>query len=232
MDPQLPAERKAPAPCTNAPLRQQTLCVRSVEPLRVTRQRPNGTRRRRHLRLAFAEAIEESETPLDIARGISVYTVAQGVAVGKKTIYVKNEELWERAKSIAGVDGLSRLVEAALEGVVTAKQLQQQGLERYNLRVEPILDFTPDVKETLAFDGECLVAREWPSVSVYRTKGGKFIVTDNLVSDGSITAYRTYETLYALKEELEALDQKDAAGGLWDAVCEAMPPSETITWID
>lgn len=148
--------------------------------------------------------------------------------MAKKTIYVKNEELWEKAKSVAGEDGLSRLVEEAIERIVTAKQLQQQSLDRFTLRVEPIHDFTPDTKETLAFDGECLVARGWPSVSVYRTKGGRFIVTDDL-PDGSISEYRTYETLYDLRDAIEAADKND---GLWDRVLEAVGTVETTTWID
>lgn len=152
-------------------------------------------------------------------------------SVGKKTIYVKNEELWERAKSIAGVDGLSRLVEEALERMVTVKQLEQMGLKRFDLRVEPIHDFAPDVRETLAFYGECLVDGDWPSISVYRTKGGKFIVTDN-IPDGSISEYRKYETLYELKEEIDELDQKDPSSRLWERISEAMPPAKTTTWID
>src|SRR5262245_21026746 len=127
--------------------------------------------------------------------------------MGKKTIYVKNEELWERAKSIAGVDGLSRLVEEALEHVVTQKQLEHEGLQRIYLPIVPIDQIEEPVgvdaiKESLGFDGKCLEGDGYGVLSVYLTKAGKLIVADKHPHEpGAITGYRVHDQWAELRND-------------------------------
>ena len=155
--------------------------------------------------------------------------------VGNKTIYVKNEELWETAKSIAGKAGLSGFVVEALERLVTAKQLEQKGFERFELPIDPLEDdthFDRNIKERLGFDGKRLA--DWGVLSVYRTKAGTFIVTDNrLDAEGSICDYRTHDQTADLRNDraIANLNQDDQSR-LWDSLCEALPPPEVTTWIE
>jgi hypothetical protein len=57
--------------------------------------------------------------------------------VGNKTIYVKDEGLWERAKRLAGKEGLSSFVGEALAAHVEQKEGEALGVRKYALRVGP-----------------------------------------------------------------------------------------------
>jgi len=153
--------------------------------------------------------------------------------VGNKTIYVKNEELWETAKSLAGKAGLSGFIEEALEQLVAAKQLKQKGLKRFHVRlVEPDEwgdDPTDEIRH-IGFDGKRLVDRD--ELSVYLTKVGKFIVTDNRL-DAGISGYRTYDQCVEVrKDEAITALEKDEQIRIWNSIVEGLPPDESFTWID
>jgi hypothetical protein len=159
--------------------------------------------------------------------------------MGTKTVYVKNEDLWETAKSVAGPAGLSGFVEEALELLITAKRDERAGLERFDLPVEPIdgTEESPAIKfkERLSFDGRLLA--NFMGVSIYRTKAGKFIVTDNVQdAEGSIFAYRTYDQLAGVRNDRAITGLgADSQSELWDLIseiCESMPLVVFTTWID
>jgi hypothetical protein len=149
---------------------------------------------------------------------------------------VKNAELWETAKSVAGKAGLSSFVEEALERLITAKRQEPTGAERFDRPVRSMDDTDQagrtKFQERLGFDGKCLA--DWGVLSVYLTNGGTFIVTDNLLDgEGSLYSYRTYGQLAELRNDrtIDALD-KDEQSRLWDRICEALPPSVFTTWVD
>ena len=164
-----------------------------------------------------------------------MYTyISWEAAVGNKTIYVKNEELWETARSVAGKDGMSAFIEEALQRLVTVKRLEQKGLQPFSLLVEPIHEShrVPGVTERLGFEGKRLV--DWGPFQVYLTKGGTFIVADfNFDEEMSICDYRTYDQLAELRED-EAIARVDADQQdiLWDQIRHALPPPVVTTWID
>jgi hypothetical protein len=139
------------------------------------------------------------------------------------------------ARSIAGKAGLSGFVEEAFERLVTAKQLEQKGLERFHLPIEPFEDdprFDSNIKERLGFDGKRLL--DWGVLSIYRTKSGTFIVTDNrLDAAGSIYDYRTHDQTADLRNDRAIANlEKDDQSRVWDSICEALPPTEVTTWIE
>ena len=116
------------------------------------------------------------------------------------------------ARSIAGKAGLSGFVEEALERLVTAKQLEQKGLERFHLPIEPFEDdprFDSNIKERLGFDGKRLL--DWGVLSIYRTHDQ----TADLRNDRAIANL-----------------EKDDQSRVWDSICEALPPTEVTTWIE
>jgi hypothetical protein len=157
------------------------------------------------------------------------------VLVATRTVYVKNDELWETAKSVAGTAGLSNFVEEALQRLVTAKQLERKGVVRFEFPFEPLEGDPrrdPTFKERIGFEGQCLV--DWGSVSVYLTKGGTFIVTRNACdAEGSIYDYHTHDQLSGVRRDPAiACLERDDQSRLWNVICEALPPSEVVTWID
>ena len=155
--------------------------------------------------------------------------------MGNKTIYVKNDELWETAKSMAGKDGLSSFIEEAVQRLVTAKQLEQKVRQPFSLPYKP-MDKSFTVKraeERLGFEGKCLL--DWGPFAVYLTKGGTFIVTDNSGDeDQSILDYQTYDELDELQKarSIAALD-KEQQDRVWNRIRDALPPQLIHTiWID
>jgi hypothetical protein len=120
--------------------------------------------------------------------------------MGNKTIYVKNEQLWEKAKSIAGKAGLSGLIEQALSGYVAEREREQQGLVRFYLNVEEVGGF----KSRIGFDGKKLGSFQKSDfmliVSVYQTKAGKFILTND-DPDGTANDYRLFDSLDELTHD-------------------------------
>ncbi len=90
-----------------------------------------------------------------------------------KTIYVKDGDLWERAKKIAGKDGLSSAISEALTEYVTRKEKDALGIKRYRLEVGyegagPETDDGGGMRARagstgrIAFDGQLLVQQALP----------------------------------------------------------------------
>jgi len=155
--------------------------------------------------------------------------------MGTRTVYVKNEELWETAKSIAGKDGLSTFVEEALQALVTSKQRErqreQERHDRFSLPYKPDGEGI-DLAHHVEFEGKCL--GDWGSFSLYLTKDGTFIVTYNSCDlEQSIYYYRTYDGLFDLqKEPVIANLTKDEQKAFWDVVRADVPPEALAIWID
>jgi hypothetical protein len=123
--------------------------------------------------------------------------------VPNKTIYVKDERVWEEAKELAGKEGLSGVIADALAAWVERKKREKSGIERYRFAI----GFSHGLNggqavRAIAFEGRFLGAAhltieddavDFPDVviegglvnlegepvyaEVYRTKGGKVVLT-------------------------------------------------------
>ncbi len=96
-----------------------------------------------------------------------------------KTIYVKDGDLWERAKKIAGKDGLSSVISEALAEYVTRKERDALGIARYRLEVGYEgagleIDDGEDIRARagstgrIAFEGQLLVEQALPVLEIER----------------------------------------------------------------
>ena len=166
--------------------------------------------------------------------------------MGNKTIYFKDDSLWERAKQLAGKEGMSAVIQEALSDFVKRKQDEAAGFRTYRLLTgyRWILDQNRGgPSEAIKFKGRELVRRElscpapddleyspeWKYETefiVYRTKAGKLV----LVSDFSLPTaddddmrgfshYGVYNSLRELAEDqrLKQADRSDRVAFL-DAV--------------
>ena len=90
----------------------------------------------------------------------------------------------------------------------------------------------PKFRERLGFDGKRLA--DWFVLSIYRTKAGKLIVTDNLRdAEGAIFGYRVYDQLAELRNDRAITNlEEDEQTRLWDMLSEPLPPPVVTTWID
>lgn len=93
--------------------------------------------------------------------------------MGNKTIYVKDDATWERAKKLAGKEGLSSVIGEALARYVAEKEEQADGYEKHTIRLAD----SPDV---YAFVGKHLVkfyvSEGLSKLDCYLTKGRKIVV--------------------------------------------------------
>ena len=122
--------------------------------------------------------------------------------MGNKTIYVKDDKLWERARRVAGKEGISAVIQGALVDFVQRKAREAAGFKRIRLEAGFASNAKGDVgtMERIAFDGRELAHESLevhvsvnsldqvePSnseasepietqVTVYQTKGQKLIL--------------------------------------------------------
>lgn len=136
-----------------------------------------------------------------------------------KTIYVKDGEMWERAKKLAGKEGLSSVIGDAIAEYVKKKEKEEQGIKKFRLEVgfaESLTSYGSTSRIT--FDGYLLYEKELPFfdeadraddpnncpvhpeiVSVYKTVGGKLILTTK--DDNGITNYSVHTNFFKLAQD-------------------------------
>jgi len=128
-----------------------------------------------------------------------------------KTIYVADETLWEQARQLAGKDGLSSVVNAAIKNFIDEAARREQGFEKHVFEIfgDRDLDGPTDV---IGFEGKKLYGEKFvliadpfqpdsPSASieayiaVYRTKSGKFVLLAEQVTQNptSMSAFDACE---------------------------------------
>jgi len=126
-----------------------------------------------------------------------------------KTIYVKDEHLWDHARKLAGKDGLSGVIQEALAKFVENKRRQDEGFHRYRFDTTyKHYELESGPSEAIAFEGREVASKILPvtvqqgeytsekfdrSLRVYYTPVGTLIVTVNPgeTFDRHFTVYRT-----------------------------------------
>jgi hypothetical protein len=141
--------------------------------------------------------------------------------MANKTIYFKDDALWDRAKELAGKDGLSAMIQEALAQYVERKNLEAKGFKHFRLETA---EYDPVSKklgttERIAFEGRELAMDEAvvPSgetepdgepgyfvvaIAAYQTKADRLILTRGEAGYGEIIT--KYEVLSSLKEIRES----------------------------
>jgi hypothetical protein len=93
-----------------------------------------------------------------------------------KTIYVKDEHLWDQARQLAGKDGLSGVIQEALCKFVENKRRQSEGFQRYRFDTTFThyeLDWGPS--DAIAFEGREVASKILPvTVQQGDNRGEKF----------------------------------------------------------
>jgi hypothetical protein len=160
-----------------------------------------------------------------------------------KTIYIKDGDMWERAKTLAGKDGLSSVISEAIAEYVKRKERGEQDIKKYRIELGyegagPVVGASPDGElyarggstGRLSFEGRLLVKKDLPvpttkgeqeefsappelqtTFSVYKTKGGKLVLTANIddtegyQGTGTVHHYAVYTSIRQLKEDPQLL---------------------------
>ena len=75
---------------------------------------------------------------------------------GNRTIYLANDELWERAKNLAGKEGLSSVIAKALADFVAQRDADQSSFQKFTFEIlgDP---HSEDPTEVIAFEGRQLL---------------------------------------------------------------------------
>lgn len=167
--------------------------------------------------------------------------------MGNKTIYVKDEALWDRAKKLAGKDGLSSLIAEALEAYVNRKEAEQSGFKLFKFNVQELREMTDSgptfwLKEQVAFQGRQLGTAHllnptdpnypYAQIDVYLTKGHKLVavVTDEML--GVPTGYRVFNSPAELRsDELFADVEAESKAALFDKIAAELG-ERWSRWID
>lgn len=170
-----------------------------------TLRRPKGV----HLRRLANGAERQPE----IYVYLHVYMVLwYSPGMGNKTIYVRDESLWRRARKLAGKDGLSAFIQRALEEYVAEKEAEAQGFDEYR-----IVPSSPDVNfaQPISFTGRTVATKHFLNdpaheeygggafheiaVAVYLTRGGKLVLY--AWDSGPMQYLRIYQSLDELLKD-------------------------------
>lgn len=165
--------------------------------------------------------------------------------MANKTIYFRDDDLWSKAKALAGKDGLSSVIQKAIEQFVQQAEREKEGIRRFSLAVVvlPEHDDTFVTTERIAFEGRTLWGTGGADLSgggacdiaCYRTRGGKLLFAmdeSHYPHADGITYYRVYDSLADLRNDpelnrLEAIDR----GRFLMKVSEALGEDWAV-WID
>lgn len=126
-----------------------------------------------------------------------------------RTIYIANDELWNRAKTLAGAEGLSAVIARALADFVAARTNPDETFEKFRFEILGLHD-SAGPTEVIGFEGKELLSGSfdleesplgdsaWGDkafIKVYRTRLGKFVVLAAPAPDlpESESAYALYE---------------------------------------
>jgi len=172
--------------------------------------------------------------------------------VANKTIYFKDDALWERAKEVAGKEGLSAVIQDALAKYVERKDLEAKGIQPFRLHTAKYDHATKQygTTERIAFIGrelasdEPLVPTSEPdpdpempfepvAITAYQTKKQRLVLTRSNVNYGEkITKYAVFSSVRELRDSeiLADLDGVDRVKFL-DRVSEQLGEDWSV-WFD
>lgn len=135
--------------------------------------------------------------------------------MGNKTIYVQDERLWQKAKKLAGKEGLSRVIAKALEDFVATHDRQTQGFRRYQFEVAYASDDNDEFRpiDYVAFEAKPIftgvLIYDVPDhldidppddrvrVDVYQTGKGTLVLTARHLEapDGQLLHYGSFRSM-------------------------------------
>lgn len=176
--------------------------------------------------------------------------------MGNKTIYFKDDELWDRAKQLAGKETISAVIQVALARFVDEKRREAEGFTHHRLetgfrdRLETdFRDFDGGGRwgttERVAFEGRQIATYELPYIeptqnalipqmfTVYLTKAGKLVLAvGGGAEENGISHYGVYSSIRELADdpELERADPFERAEFL-DAISKQLGQDWAV-WID
>lgn len=142
---------------------------------------------------------------------------------GNRTIYLADDALWEKAKTLAGKEGISSVISRALLDFVSLRTAEDAANQRFDFE---LLDPTASaeegvgVVEVIGFEGRRLVSGSFdlehnpflersaadggvPTViQIYRTKLGTFVLLAAPVTElpESVSTFYLYETHKSVRE--------------------------------
>lgn len=138
---------------------------------------------------------------------------------GNRTIYLANDELWEKAKALAGREGLSAVIARALADFVATRTKANEEFEKFHFEIvgipepgEPggpteVIGFEGKKLVSTSSDLECNPFDESDShvetvIQIYRTRLGTFVVLATPATDApeSESAFAIYETHRSVTE--------------------------------
>jgi hypothetical protein len=117
--------------------------------------------------------------------------------LGNKTIYVKDDELWDRVRERAGESGMSKVVAEALTVWLAKSDAEKAGNRQYRFQVADL----EGSGAPIAFEGRKLVrtkaGAKGGEIAVFLTKGGKLVVAKGRleVPDTAIERYAVYDEI-------------------------------------
>lgn len=148
--------------------------------------------------------------------------------MANKTIYFKDDALWDRAKELAGKDGLSAVIQEALAKYVERKNLEAKGFKHFRLETAEYDRASKKfgATERIAFEGRELAMDEplVPSgesesgsepysvvaIAAYQTKAKRLILTRGEAGYGETIA--KYEVFSSLREMRQSALLADVHG--------------------
>jgi hypothetical protein len=158
------------------------------------------------------------------------------LGVGNKTIYVKDEALWEAAKNLAGREGLSAVIADALADFVEQKKAERGGFKRFNIYCA---EAGPE-GQLIKFDGRLLAEVIVPGgpnaedtlVSMYQTTGGTLVLVAGHPLEDDAFDYSKHSSLETVVKDpmLENLTLSDRDRFL-DQIAERLGEKWAV-WID
>ena len=127
--------------------------------------------------------------------------------MGKKTIYVTDEGLWERARKLAGPEGMSAFIAEALRLHVAAVDAKRQGFQKFHLSY---------FGESMRVEGRLLRSLTNPTsnarADIYLTRAGALLLTITSPGEDDTEYYCTYDSIAELCQTLrDSFDLTEAA---------------------
>jgi hypothetical protein len=160
-------------------------------------------------------------------------------SVPNKTIYVKDEHLWAKAKKLAEKEGegLSGVISAALTAYVAERQAAASGDAVHRILV---LGHGNEDVQRIAFAGQEIAKKTFGDppvcVTVYETVGGNFVVTAAWDSEEPIPFYyKTYDHPLGLQADdvlLRWVEPPDLESWAKEIHLKHMLGRSTETWIE
>lgn len=171
---------------------------------------------------------------------------------GNRTIYLANDELWERAKTLAGRDGISTVIAKSLADFVGQRTADQASYQKFHFEIFGDDEFSP--VEVIGFEGRKILSGTFDLavspfeesdrgveavIEIYRTKLGTFVLLARPVTDDPEHSSRSLFALYERHNSVRDLMSGHIAG------CFATPNrhellteltkglgKDAVTWID